>query len=146
MANCGHAPGPRMSEQAPRLRIGTLWIDAVTLDQALRRIESLVTRGNGGAVYTPNVDHIVKAETNGAFRRAYDDVSLSLADGMPLVWVAGMLGCPLPERVAGSDLLLPLLKLAAARGWSVYLLGGAPGSAPAAARALTEQLGVRVVG
>ena len=83
--------------------------------EALREIETLVDSGQGGAVFTPNVDHVIKAESNEAFRRAYEDASLSLADGMPLVWVAGLLGCPLPERVAGSDLLVPLLELAARR-------------------------------
>jgi N-acetylglucosaminyldiphosphoundecaprenol N-acetyl-beta-D-mannosaminyltransferase len=129
-----------------RLRIGHLWVDALTFGEALRQIESLVDRGLGGAVYTPNVDHIVKAESNGAFRRAYEHVSLSLADGMPLVWVGRLLGCRLPERVAGSDLLLPLMKRAAFRRWRVYLLGGAPGSAETAARVLAEKYGVTVVG
>ena len=54
-----------------------------------------------GSVFTPNVDHVVKASTNPAFKRAYDRVSLSLADGMPLIWMSRLLGCPLPERVAG---------------------------------------------
>jgi N-acetylglucosaminyldiphosphoundecaprenol N-acetyl-beta-D-mannosaminyltransferase len=134
------------SEYRRRLRIGALWIDAVSFAQALGEIEKLVDRGQGGAVYTPNVDHVVKAESNEAFRCAYDDASLSLVDGMPLVWVAGLLGCPLPERVAGSDLLIPLLKLAAKRRWRVYLLGGAPGSAETAAGVLSGQLGVDVVG
>ncbi len=136
-----------MSEHGRRrLRIGALWVDAVTFPEALQEIENLVNRGQGGAVYTPNVDHVVKAESNAAFRGAYEHVSLSLADGMPLVWVGGLLGCPLPERVAGSDLLEPLLNLAAERRWRVYLLGGAPGSAEAATKTLTETLGVHVVG
>jgi N-acetylglucosaminyldiphosphoundecaprenol N-acetyl-beta-D-mannosaminyltransferase len=129
-----------------RLRIGRLWIDAVTFADALREVERLVDRGQGGAVYTPNVDHVVKAESNEAFRNAYEHVSLSLADGMPLVWVGGLLGCPLPERVAGSDLLIPLMSLAARRQWRVYLLGGAPGSAETAARVLSSQQGVIVAG
>jgi N-acetylglucosaminyldiphosphoundecaprenol N-acetyl-beta-D-mannosaminyltransferase len=129
-----------------RLRIGTLWIDVLNFTQALLEIEALVDGGQGGAVFTPNVDHVVQAESNEVFRRAYEHASLSLADGMPLVWAAGLLGCPLPERVAGSDLLLPLLELAARRRWKVYLLGGAPGVAKAAAKVLTVDLGVRVVG
>ena len=133
-------------ERSRRLRIGTLWIDAVNLSGALQRIQQMVESGNGGAVFTPNVDHIVKAESNEAFKRAYGAVSLSLADGMPLVWASRLLGCQLPERVAGSDLLMPLMALAAKRGWRVYLLGGAPGSAEAAAEILTEEHGVRVAG
>jgi N-acetylglucosaminyldiphosphoundecaprenol N-acetyl-beta-D-mannosaminyltransferase len=73
-----------------RLRVGSLWVDAVSFDEAIGAIEQLVDAGQGGAVYTPNVDHVVKAESNGAFRSAYDDVSLSLADGMPLVWASSV--------------------------------------------------------
>jgi len=129
-----------------RLRIGSLWVDVVSFDEALRAIENLVDRGMGGAVYTPNVDHVVKAELNEAFRRSYEDVSLSLADGMPLVWASRFLGCRLPERVAGSDILLPLMQLAAKRRWRVYLVGGGPGAAQGAARRLAEELGVALVG
>jgi N-acetylglucosaminyldiphosphoundecaprenol N-acetyl-beta-D-mannosaminyltransferase len=129
-----------------RLRVGHLWVDAVSFDEALRDIERLVDAGRGGAVYTPNVDHIVKAESNEAFRLAYQDVSLSLADGMPLVWVSRLLGCRLPERVAGSDILIPLMELAARRRWRVYLLGGGPGAAQAAAKRLGDELGVSIVG
>jgi N-acetylglucosaminyldiphosphoundecaprenol N-acetyl-beta-D-mannosaminyltransferase len=129
-----------------RLRIGTLWIDALSFAEALREIEILVDSGRGGAVYTPNVDHVVKAETNEAFRHAYEHASLSLADGMPLIWVSGLLGCPLPERVAGSDLLVPVVEMAARRHWRVYLLGGAPGVAEVTAKLLFEDFGVCVVG
>jgi len=135
-----------VSARYRRLRIGSLWVDAVSCDEALRAIENLVDEGKGGSVYTPNVDHVVKAESNAAFRRSYDDVSLSLADGMPLVWVSRFLGCRLPERVAGSDILVPLMKLAGQRRWRVYLLGGGPGAAEAAAKRLTDEFGVTIVG
>jgi N-acetylglucosaminyldiphosphoundecaprenol N-acetyl-beta-D-mannosaminyltransferase len=134
-------PPPRQ-----RLRIGTLWIDALSFADALREIERLVDDRRGGSVYTPNVDHVIQAESNVAFRGAYEHASLSLADGMPLVWVAGLLDCPLPGRVAGSDLLVPLMELAGRRSWSVYLMGGAPGVAEAAARLLAERFGIRVAG
>jgi N-acetylglucosaminyldiphosphoundecaprenol N-acetyl-beta-D-mannosaminyltransferase len=129
-----------------RLRIGTLWIDALSFAQALQEIEMLVDGARGGAVYTPNVDHVMKAESNEAFRRAYADASLSLADGMPLVWAGGLLGCRLPGRIAGSDLVMPVMELAARRRWRVYLLGGAPGVAEAAAKLLAERPGVTIVG
>jgi N-acetylglucosaminyldiphosphoundecaprenol N-acetyl-beta-D-mannosaminyltransferase len=133
-------------QRTRRLRIGRVWIDVLTFADALDEIEKLVDRGQGGAVYTPNVDHVIKAESNEAFRRAYEHASLSLADGMPLVWVSGLLGCPLPERVAGSELLGPLMERAAQRGWRVYLLGGAPGVAKTAAHILSHSHGVNIVG
>jgi N-acetylglucosaminyldiphosphoundecaprenol N-acetyl-beta-D-mannosaminyltransferase len=136
----------RHADPLRRLRIGSIWVDVLTFSQALREIEVLVDARQGGAVFTPNVDHIVKAESHTGFRAAYARASLSLADGMPLVWVAPWLGCRLPERVAGSDLLLPLLELAAQRGWRVYLLGGAPGVAEKVAAILRDRMGVTVAG
>jgi len=129
-----------------RLRIGSVWVDVLTFQETLREIERLVDRKQGGSVFTPNVDHVVKASMNTPFREAYDRVSLSVADGMPLIWASPLLGCPLPERVAGSDLLMPVLELAARHKWRVYLLGGAPGVAPAVARLLTDQMGITVAG
>jgi N-acetylglucosaminyldiphosphoundecaprenol N-acetyl-beta-D-mannosaminyltransferase len=105
-----------------------------------------VDAGNGGCVFTPNVDHVVTAEDDEAFRKAYEDADLVLADGQPLVWASRLLGARLPEKVSGSDLVWPLMEVAAARRWRVYLLGGAPGVAEAAAARFTGQLGVNVVG
>jgi N-acetylglucosaminyldiphosphoundecaprenol N-acetyl-beta-D-mannosaminyltransferase len=129
-----------------RLRIGELEVDSVTFDQALERIAELIDRGEGGAVFTPNVDHVVKAETDAEFRLAYSRASLCLADGMPILWASRLLGSPLPEKVSGSDLVLPLAALAAERRWRVYLIGGGPGVAAEAGVKLARELGVDVVG
>lgn len=140
------APIALRSVVRTRLRIGQVPIDVVGRDAALDAIEALVTGGGGGAVFTPNTDHVVKAERDPALRSAYASVDLSLADGMPLVWASRLLGTPLPERVAGSDLVVPLAERAASRGWSLYLLGGAPGDAERAAEVLARRPGVRIVG
>lgn len=97
-------------------------------------------------VFTPNVDHVVSVESNEAFCRAYERASLSLADGMPLVWGSRLLGRPLPERVAGSDLVLPLLERAAQRQWRVYFLGAGDGVADKAAEVVRKRFGTDVVG
>ncbi len=96
-------------------------------------------------VVTPNVDHVVIAERREDFRAAYAAADLSLADGKPIVWASRLLGSPLPEKVSGSDLVLPLLDRAAARGWRVFLLGAGPGVANAAADLLRRR-GVDVAG
>ncbi len=129
-----------------RLTIGRVPIDVVTFQQAMERIEALVDAKQGGSVFTPNVDHVVNVETDEAFAAAYQRASLSVADGMPLVWASKVLGQPLPERVAGSDLLEPTLQLAAKRGWRVFFLGAAPGVAEKAAIVARERFGTNVVG
>ncbi|MGO9839021.1 MAG: WecB/TagA/CpsF family glycosyltransferase [Polyangiaceae bacterium] len=123
-----------------RLTIGTLPVDAVTMEGALAYVERLVAEGEGGSVFTPNVDHVVLADQDARLRGAYSRVSLSLADGMPMLWASRLLGNPLPEKVSGSDFVPLLLERAAARGWRVYFLGGAPGVAALARDKLRERL------
>jgi N-acetylglucosaminyldiphosphoundecaprenol N-acetyl-beta-D-mannosaminyltransferase len=129
------------------VKIGSIAIDALGLNEALDVIEELVARGKGGMVFTPNVDHIVVAEDDATFRAAYQDADLSLVDGTPLMWAARLLGSPLPEKVSGSDLVRPLAARAAMRGWRVYLLGGRPGVAAQAKEILERDYpGLRIVG
>ena len=129
-----------------RLRIGKLWVDVLRFEEALDAVEALVLAGQGGNVFTPNVDHVVSVETNHAFAQAYERAALCVADGMPLVWGSRLLGRPLPERVAGSDLVLPLLERAAQRGWRVFFLGADDGVADKAADVVRKRFGTNVVG
>jgi N-acetylglucosaminyldiphosphoundecaprenol N-acetyl-beta-D-mannosaminyltransferase len=79
-------------------------------------------------VVTPNVDHVVKLQSHAEMRAAYQDAALVVADGWPLVAASRWLGRPLPERVAGSDLVPSLL--AAGQeipDFRVFLLGAAAG-------------------
>src|ERR1051325_8518233 len=102
---------PRAGKVRTRVRIGQAWIDALTFDEAVLEIERLIETGKGGSVFTPNVDHLVQLEReeNAPFREAYDDASLCLVDGQPLLWASHLLGSPLPEKVSGSDLIVPLV-------------------------------------
>ncbi len=96
-------------------------------------------------IVTPNVDHAVMLQHRSDLRKAYSDAALVLADGAPLVVASRWLGKPLPERVAGSDLVPQLF--AAGRTLRVYLLGAAPGVASIAADRIQEKWGhVEVVG
>lgn len=102
-------------------------------------IEHVVTSaaaGQGGWVVTVNLDHLRRLAQNEDYRTLCGRATLRVADGMPLIWAARLQGTPLPERVAGSSMLAPLAGAAAERGLSVFLLGGAPGTADAAARLL----------
>jgi N-acetylglucosaminyldiphosphoundecaprenol N-acetyl-beta-D-mannosaminyltransferase len=70
-----------------------------------------------------------------------------IADGAPLVWASRGTPTPLPERVAGSDLIFELSELAARKNYRVFLAGGAPGVATeAASRLVARYPGLQVVG
>ena len=65
--------------------------------------------------------------------------SLVVADGMPLLWAAKLLGDPLPARVTGASLIFSLTEAAARHGLSIYLLGGDPGVPAQAGEALAAR-------
>lgn len=135
------APGKR------RVWLGGVPVDGVTRPEALEHLDRLVSRGRGGVVFTPNVDHVVLAEHDRRFREAYATADLSLVDGMPVLWACRLLGHPVPEKISGSDLVRPLASLAAARGWRVFLLGAGERVADRAAGILREENpGLQVVG
>lgn len=92
--------------------------------------------GRGGWLVTANLDFLRRHVRDPAARALYAAADLRVADGMPLVWAARLQGATMPERIAGSSLLLPLVEQAARAGRSLYLLGGAPRANTAAAELL----------
>lgn len=130
-----------------RAWIGDLGLDRLTLAQTIDAVDALITRGRGGYVVTPNVDHLVLATRHDELRRAHARAALSLTDGQPLVWMSRLLGTPVPEKVSGSDLLDPLMAYAARKSRGVFFFGSTPATL-AAARRRFERLypGLRIVG
>ena len=108
-------------------------IDGMTMGSAIERLAQLVEHGRQNSsshqVATVNVDFLVNALSDSDVMALLQQAELNLADGMPLVWASRLLGTPLPERVAGSDLVPLLGELSEKRGWSVHLFGAAPGVA-----------------
>lgn len=136
--------------RAARISLFGFQIDPLKLDDAVDEIYRWMRTRTRRCrfVVTPNVDHAVKFQENAALRAAYANASLVLADGMPVVAAARLLGHELPERVAGSDLAPALFEAAAAQGGlSVFLLGAAPGVAQRAASNISARWpSVKVVG
>jgi len=123
--------------EAPR-RVELLGVplDVLTMREAVLRIADLVERRDPCFVVTPNVDHVVRLQREPELRALYADAALSLADGVPLLWAARLLGEPLRAKVSGSDLVPRLCEQAALLGQRVFFLGGRPGAAASAAKRL----------
>ncbi|HRT97654.1 MAG TPA: WecB/TagA/CpsF family glycosyltransferase [Planctomycetota bacterium] len=122
-------------------------LDAVREAECVSLILERLKAGRGGWVVTVNLDHLRRLVRDAEYARLCQGACLMVADGMPLVWASRLQGTPLPERVAGSNLISSLSAAAAREGRSVYLLGGAAGSAVAAASRLQQRYtGLKVVG
>ena len=103
--------------------------------------------GRGGWVITANLDFLRRFTKDHAMRALYAAADIRVADGMPLVWASRLTGAPVPERVAGSELIGLLTERAAREGRSLDVLGGAPGAARAAAEKLEARWpGLRIAG
>jgi N-acetylglucosaminyldiphosphoundecaprenol N-acetyl-beta-D-mannosaminyltransferase len=112
------------------------------LDHVFRSLDA----GRGGWIVTANLDMLRRHRKDPHARSLYDAADVRVADGMPLVWASRIAGEPsLPERIAGSTLTEDLVARAAHEGRSVFLLGGAPGTAERAARTLAARYGDAVV-
>jgi len=98
----------------------------VTFTETLIRIEEMITSHQPHYVCTANVDFLVQARRDAELRRILNEAHLLLCDGLPLVWASRWLGSPLPERVAGSDLVPQLIRLAAKKNHRLFFLGATP--------------------
>lgn len=114
--------------------------DAVDMAGAVRQIRDAALRRESCFFSTPNVNWLVACLRDDAFRDSAIQSDLCIADGMPLVWVARLLGIPIHERVAGSGLFETLRHDRAAR-LSVYFFGGQAGIAEAACERLNAESG-----
>jgi len=133
--------------QIDRVRVAGFDFSSLTEAQVISYIVRESTMGRGGWVATPNVDICRQSRAAPALRRLLGGATLTVPDGMPLIWAARLAGRPLPERVSGSSLIDTLSAAAAGANLSIYLLGGAPGVPEQAALALTRRYpGLRVAG
>lgn len=125
----------------PRWPVAILGVpfDPVTIESAIARISGLVEARRPAYVVTPNVDFLVQARRDAELRRILLEADLVLCDGKPLVWASRWLGNPLPERVAGADLVPRFIAHAEERSFRLFLLGATPESNDRAVARLRER-------
>lgn len=130
-----------------RIKFLNTEVDNLTMNEAVQKIEQLILSKKPSYVVTPNVDHIVKLEKDKEFQEVYKEADLILTDGMPLIWISKIKKTPIKEKVSGSDLFPEVCKLAAEKGYKLFLLGAAEGVAAKAAVNLKDKYtGLNVVG
>ena len=126
-------------------------IDDLNMAEALERLDEFIAvgreTGKGHQVATVNADFAVKALRDPELRYLLQEADMATADGMPLVWGARLLGVPMEGRVTGADMVPALAERAAQKGYSLYLLGAAPGVAAHAGAIMQEKHpGLKIVG
>lgn len=120
-----------------QFRFGATKITVTHPDRAalMAAVSRRLAAGQGFALATINLDHLVKLGRDAAFRTAYAAQDLVVADGNPIVWLSRLAGRPV-SLVPGSDMVAPLAAAAAAAGRPVALVGATEAALDAAAARL----------
>ncbi|GAA2417992.1 exopolysaccharide biosynthesis glycosyltransferase VpsK [Actinomadura vinacea] len=103
-----------------------VWLDPLSIDETVAACVKAVEERAPLTIGVLNAAKIVRVRKNDGLRRAVLDCDLVLADGQSVVWASRLLREPLPERVAGIDLMLALLPEAERRGDRVFFFGARP--------------------
>jgi N-acetylglucosaminyldiphosphoundecaprenol N-acetyl-beta-D-mannosaminyltransferase len=114
-------------------------IDVLDVPAILRRIEAATVSRASFLISTPNLNFLMNSRSDPEFRKSVLDSDLCPVDGMSIVWIARLIGLPIRQRVSGSDIFEALqVPDRCGRPLKVFLFGGAPGVAAAAAGTLNR--------
>ena len=119
----------------------------VTFQEAVQWVRARILSRQPAYIATVNMDFVMQAWRDPELQRILIEADLVVADGIPIVWLSGLLGPRLKERVTGSDLVPMLAELVRDHGFSLFHLGGTPGVAEKAAATLVRRFpGLRIAG
>ncbi len=122
-------------------------VDSITFKEALKKAENLVKTEGVSMIFTPNPEIIMCAKNDDEMRNILNSADICTADGIGVVYGSKILGTPVPERVAGFDLVCALLGKLAKSGEGVFLFGAKPGVAEVAKAKMEEKYpGICVAG
>lgn len=84
-----------------------------------------LVNGERRFIVTANPEIVMKARQDASYRQAVQRADYTIADGIGIVKAADWKGEPLPERIAGYDVMRNLLQIAEEKGYSCFFLGAA---------------------
>ncbi len=136
-----------LSEKCPTVELLGVKVCALRMSEVLDMADECIAKRNKLLVGILNVAKIVNVRKDPLLRTSLDESNIILADGVPIVWLSRMLGAPLPERIAGIDLMYRLLERASEKNYGIYLLGAKPEVVEKVVEIVKNSyLGLRVVG
>ncbi|WP_071461318.1 WecB/TagA/CpsF family glycosyltransferase [Bacillus massilinigeriensis] len=100
--------------------------DDINAYELLKALKSKINRKKKTFVVTANPEIVMHARKDSEYRNIVSQADYVIADGTGVILGAKMLRTPLPERVAGFDLMVSLLQTGSKEGWSAYFLGAKP--------------------
>jgi N-acetylglucosaminyldiphosphoundecaprenol N-acetyl-beta-D-mannosaminyltransferase len=122
-------------------------VDVLEFPELLVTIKMAAAAAQPFLISTANVNYLITSRLEPQFRESLLISDLCPADGMPIVLIARLLGVPIKNRLAGSDIFDALRSNGAGGTLKVFLFGGGEGVAATVSRSLNaEDGGLQCVG
>lgn len=106
-----------------RINLFNIPVDALTMQETLLLIENAIDQNDPIHHVVVNAAKMVNAQKDLTLRESIVNCDIINADGQAVVWASKILNQPLPERVAGIDVMEQLVKLSAKKNYKIYFLG-----------------------
>ena len=98
-------------------------IDSLTFDETIEKIKQNIQNGSKINHVVVNAGKYVLMQNDSKLYKSVLECDLINADGQSVVWASKFLNNPLPERVAGIDLMEALVKVAFEMNFKCFFLG-----------------------
>lgn len=99
-------------------------VDKITKEETLERIKQFVLSSKQHFIVTPNPEIVIEAQKDNNYRKLLNKSSLSIPDGVGLLYASWIFNDPIKQRITGTDLVYDLARIASENSWSIYFLGG----------------------
>lgn len=98
-------------------------VAAINMKETLEEIEKIIENRILTQHVVINAGKVVLMNNDFKLKKIVSECRIINADGQSIVWASKFLGKPLPERVAGIDLMEELIKLSEQKGYGIYFFG-----------------------
>ena len=116
-------------------------IDNLSITELFEKLDC-----EGGVVFTPNVDHLIKLQYDRDFYEAYNKSNYRVCDSQILMYASQFLGTPIKEKISGSDLFPAFYMYHKDNDKiKIFLLGAAEGIARKAQEKINQKVGREIV-
>jgi len=106
-----------------RINICNIPVDALTMQETLQLIDKSIIERKPIHHVVINAAKVVNAQKDPGLKESIVNCDIINADGQAIVWASRLFNTPLPERVAGIDLMESLVKLSAEKKYRIFFLG-----------------------
>lgn len=106
-----------------RITICNIPVDVLTMEQTIDLIDNAIQQKRSIHHVVINAVKVVNAQKDTKLKESIVNCDIINADGQGIIWASRILNKPLPERVAGIDLMENLVALAAKKKYRIFFLG-----------------------